>query len=89
MLFSLSLQPGALISGRPDVEQRQLLNQVFLEADAEISTDEGCTATVVLVQQSQENDLLVQVGYMMLLLLSFNTLSLLSKESLPISSSIA
>lgn len=61
-LFSLDPQPGALISGRSDVDQRQLLKEVFLYADSEISTDEGCTATVVLVQQGPEKDLMFQVG---------------------------
>ena len=55
-------QPGALISGRSDSDQRQLLKEVFLEADSEISTDEGCTATVVLVQEGPEKDLMFQVG---------------------------
>ena len=49
-----------LILGRSEEAQRQLLTEVFLETDAQIATDEGCTATVVLMQQ-QEGGLLVQV----------------------------
>ena len=52
---------GALISGRPDAFQRQLLKEVFLEADSQIATDEGCTATVVLMELGSRGQLMVQV----------------------------
>ena len=52
---------GALVSGRTDAHQRQLLKEVFLQADSQIATDEGCTATVVLMELGSSGQLLVQV----------------------------
>ena len=50
-----------MISGRPDLDQRQMLKEVFLEADSQIATDEGCTATVVLMQMGSRGQLMIQV----------------------------
>ena len=41
-----------LVLSRGQEEQERVLTEVFLEADKEISSDEGCTATVVLLQSA-------------------------------------
>jgi len=48
-----------LVTGRDADAQRAMLRSVFLEADAALSLDEGCTATLVLVQRNAEDNALL------------------------------
>ncbi len=64
-LIEAKLKPdaeGRLITGRSRVRQAQLLTEVFLDADKRITSDEGCTASVVLMENGPEKQLFVQVG---------------------------
>mmetsp|Transcript_25266 Transcript_25266/g.54917 ORF Transcript_25266/g.54917 Transcript_25266/m.54917 type:complete len:682 (+) Transcript_25266:178-2223(+) len=59
------LRDGAtqhLVLGRPEEAQRQLLRDCFLETDAKMALDEGCTATVVLAERSPAGDLALQAA---------------------------
>lgn len=47
--------PPQLVSGRPLDVQRALLRDVFLETDSAMSMDEGCTATLLLVEAGLES----------------------------------
>lgn len=48
---SVPLLGSGLVFGRPQEVQQGLLKEVFLAADKEIAMDEGCTATVVLLER--------------------------------------
>lgn len=50
-----------LILGRSPGQQAELLKTLFLDVDKLMATDEGCTATVVLLQRDQDGSCLVQV----------------------------
>ncbi|GAX83395.1 hypothetical protein CEUSTIGMA_g10820.t1 [Chlamydomonas eustigma] len=53
---------GAIITGRTQDEQAQALKEVFLDADSSITSDDGCTATVVLMQKQPESHFLIQAA---------------------------
>ena len=53
---------AALVSGRPLERQRQLLTDVFLETDARLASDEGCTATVLMLERGAAGQLSVQAA---------------------------
>lgn len=53
---------AALVSGRPSERQRQLLTDVFLETDARLASDEGCTATVLMLERGAAGHLSVQAA---------------------------
>ncbi len=53
--------PASLIRGRSASDQASLLQQLFLETDTTIAMDEGCTATVLLMEREDDGHVIVQV----------------------------
>jgi hypothetical protein len=53
---------GGLILGKQAGEQAGRLRASFLEADARIALDEGCTATVLLLERHADGRCVLQVS---------------------------